>query len=127
MIGQINYIHSELEKITDAHQFEVGELYIQHCQQKENENNKEDIVRIFRVGENAAYDINEEQGNTLTLIDQPIYVAGLDEFEEGSIRNIEKMKITFNHYMGHFYHIYEYNEIQDQFGVNIESLVKAGL
>lgn len=117
----IDKLHSREREVLDAHDFKVNELYLQHCQQYEGKDSSEDILRIFRVNGDAVFGI-ENNHNILTLMNQAIYITNLDsvKFDKGKVDYLDNFKISFEDYMGHFYHIPNgHNDIEELFGVHL--------
>lgn len=129
----IDKLISNKREISNVYDFEEGELYLQHCQQRDGEDSPEDILRIFRIGPNSIfgqekekrYGIakNKEQSiPTLTLTEQLVYTTNLnpEDFDKGNVSRIN-LKISFEDYMGHFYHIPNgYKDIESLFGVHFQ-------
>ena len=114
----IDRLRSKDREVTQVMGFDKGELYFQHCQQNEDYESPEDILRIFRVGNNAVF-----SGDSLVLMDNPVYTTRLDpsRFDKGVVNTLDQFRINFETYMGHFYHIPNgYHDIEDIFGVHLQ-------
>lgn len=118
----IDKLRSKDRKIRKAHDFEVGELYLQHCQQMDGKDSLDDILRIFRIGESAVFGV-EKKHEVVTLYDQVCYTTTLnpERFDKGSVSILRRYKISFEDYMGNFYHIHNgYKDIEKLFGVHLQ-------
>ena len=119
----IDKIRSKKYEIKDVRDFKVGGLYLQHCQQYEDIDSPEDILRIFNIGaENIVYGIGKERDN-VTLRNQPVYTTNLDphKFDKGKVNLLKSFRINLKEtYMGHFFHItHGSKDISDLFNIDL--------
>ena len=127
----IDRLRSKERKIKNVHDFEVGELYLQHCQQRhDGKDSLEDILRIFRLGKDAVFGTEkgqrgEKDYDIVTLHDHVCYTTTLnpEKFDKGRISILKRFRISFEEDcpMGNFYHIHNgYTDIETLFGVHLQ-------